>query len=197
VSWPLARAVLLLGPLLALDVVRSVVELNLLADGVTDEPAHLLTALLILAAIRNATGVAPSRRVLVALLLGCVLIDLDHLPLYAGWSGVANDGRPFSHSLLTLLLLAGAAWLVPRAHRDVLLGAAVGVVLHLLRDLGTGPGVPLWWPLSTVDVRVPYAAYVGVVGIAAIVIALPGRLGRWDLSEQSREPSDPGRSVDG
>ena len=192
-SWPLARGVLLLGPLLALDVVRSVVELDLLADGVTDEVAHLLTALLILAAVRNATGVAASRRVLVPLLLACVLIDLDHLPLYAGWSWVANGGRPYSHSLLTVLLLAGAGRFVPGADRAVLFGAAAGVALHLLRDLGTGPGVPLWWPLSAVDVRLPYAAYLGVVGLAALVTGLSGRLGRWD----GVEPSDRGRSGDG
>ena len=170
-SRPLVRAVLLLAPLLALDVFRSSVELALFADGVTDEVAHLLTALLVLAAFCGATGVTVPGRVLVALLLACVLIDLDHIPLYAGWSGVANGGRPFSHSLLTVLLLAGAAALVPKTWRAVLLGAALGVALHLLRDLGTGPGVPLWWPLSATDVRVPYAAYLAVVVLAAAVTA--------------------------
>ena len=97
-----------------------------------------------------------------------ITIDLDHVLLYLGWWDVAPDGgRPFTHSLATVVVLLATA-AVP-AVRIPALGLAVGVVLHLFRDLGTGPGVPLWWPLSGHSVTIPYRAYVAVLTLATIV----------------------------
>jgi inner membrane protein len=132
--------------------------------GLLDEPAHLLTAWLFLASLPWRS----SRRLPAWTLAGAVAIDLDHIPLYLGWEAIGTPGgRPVTHSLLTvgvLLVVAGA----PR-FRVPALGVGFGVLLHLVRDLATGPGVPLYWPLSEEAVVLPYAVEFAALTVAAIV----------------------------
>jgi len=49
-----------------------------------------------------------------------------------------------------------------------MLGLAFGISAHLLRDLATGPGVPLFWPLSGAAVELPYVAFVAALLAAAL-----------------------------
>jgi inner membrane protein len=145
--------------------------------GVLDEPAHLLTAWLVLAA---ASGRTTALRVLPWVLAGAVLLDLDHVPLFLGLDVTATQsGRPVTHSLATVAVLLAAA-LVVRPWRRPLTALAIGAGTHLLRDLCTGPGVPLSWPLSDADVRLPYLAYLLVLAAlagAAGVRRISGRAG--------------------
>lgn len=129
-----------------------------------DEPAHLLTAWLLLAA--SPWGRLRAR--VAWALVGAVAIDVDHVPLYLGSADVAAPGgRPWSHSLATIAVLAVPAVLTSGRLRTATVGLAAGVGLHLVRDLATGPGVPLLWPLLDTGVRVPYAAYLVVLVVAA------------------------------
>jgi inner membrane protein len=132
--------------------------------GLLDEPAHLATAWLALAALaplRTPRGFWP------AALVASVAIDVDHVPLYLTDGAFAVDGgRPPVHSLTVVLVLAALAGV---ARGQWLLGAAAGMLLHLVRDLATGPGVPLLWPLADSSVRVPYWAYAVVVLVLAVV----------------------------
>ncbi len=108
-----------------------------------------------------------------------MLIDLDHVPLVL-WGGPVTEfgGRPVTHSLATVAVLTAAALAVPRV-RLVAGGLAVGVVLHLVRDLATGPGVPLFWPLRPENVLVPYWVYALLVVAAAVVaLAVPAAVRR-------------------
>jgi inner membrane protein len=133
--------------------------------GLLDEPAHLLTAWLVLIAVaRTRTHCWPW------VLLGAVAIDVDHIPLYLWGGPVAGvgGGRPVTHSLVTVLALLAAAVAVRRA-RSVLGAVAIGVLLHLLRDVATGPGVPLWWPALPGGVLLPYEGYVVVLVVLAAV----------------------------
>ena len=160
-----ALPALALAGVLLLDVVQFSRDWPLIPLAALDEPAHLLTAWLVLAAATTRTSAMP---VLPWVLAGAVLIDLDHVPLYLGLDvSVAPGGRPVSHSLLTVaLLLAGAAAL--RRWRVPLAGLALAAAAHLLRDLATGPGVPLLWPVLPVDLRLPYAAYAAVLTVLAV-----------------------------
>jgi inner membrane protein len=151
-----------------LDLAQAARHWSVPVVAVLDEPAHLATAALLLAAL------LPGRaRALVPwALAGAVLIDLDHIPLYL-WDLLTSDGsgRPVTHSLLTVLVLVCAGLLARTRTRTALLGLALGVALHLVRDLGTGPGVPLLWPLDGRSVLVPYAAYFAAVAAAAVIAA--------------------------
>ena len=133
-----------------------------LVEGLLDEPAHLATAFLLLAAL----PVPRARPFVVGAALGAVGIDVDHLPGELGWDIITRGtGRPVTHSLATgaaLFLLSRA---LPTPARAVLAGAASGVVAHLARDLGTG-GLPLLWPASERRVRVPYGAYLTTLLVA-------------------------------
>lgn len=147
-----------------LDVVRSLGKWPVILEGGRDGAAHLLTALLILAAVLPAV----TERFAGWVLVGAVVIDLDHIPLYAWHVGtVTGNGRPVTHSLGTVIALLALAAL-GRRWRTPLLGLALGVVFHYVRDIATGPGLPLTWPLSTANVRLPYLVYV------AVLVALAG-----------------------
>lgn len=135
--------------------------------AVLDEPAHLITAWLVLVAVSSRLA----RPVQLWALLGAVVIDLDHVPLYLWWALLAEpDGRPVTHSLATVVVLV-ALGAVPRL-RVPALGLALGVLLHLARDLATGPGVPLLWPLVDRSVQIPYTVYAVALTVTAVIAAL-------------------------
>ena len=161
-----------LAGVLLLDLVQHSRDWSLIPLAALDEPAHLLTAWLVLAA---ATARTAGLRVLPWVLAGAVLLDLDHVPLYLGADiAVSPGGRPVTHSLLTVaVLLAGAA--AVRRWRMPLAGLALGAATQLLRDLATGPGVPLLWPALAEDLRMPYLPY-ALVLVALAVAATAGRL---------------------
>jgi inner membrane protein len=157
-----------LAGVLLLDVVELAASWPVLFQGLLDEPAHLLTAWLCLSAL--GAPLVPGLRERWAL-AGTVLIDLDHLPLYVGHEGWAVEGsRPPTHSLLLLLLLLLLALSIPRWGTAVAF-LAVGLLFHLVRDLATGPGVPLLWPFGH-PVLMPYSVYVAVLVVAAIAAVL-------------------------
>ena len=160
--------VLALAAVCALDAVQAARSWPVPVVGLLDEPAHLLTAWLALAAIGCGTrAVAPW------VLVGAVAVDVDHIPLYL-WSGpVAHPGsRPVTHSALTVVVLLALAAGTRSRTRTALAGSAAGVVLHLVRDVAGGPGIPLLWPLDGSDVRLPYGAYLAVLVLATGVAVL-------------------------
>jgi inner membrane protein len=153
-------AIAALAAVLAVDALISARPWPLPVIGVLDEIAHLLTAWLVLSAVLPARG----RPLLPWALVGVVLVDVDHVPLYAWGVGAATDGgRPVTHSVGTVVLLMALSR-AGRRLRTPASGFALGVLLHLLRDLFTGPGVPLLWPVIGTSVLMPYPAYAAVLG---------------------------------
>ncbi|MGY5882410.1 metal-dependent hydrolase [Modestobacter lacusdianchii] len=153
-----------------LDRVRTERSWPTVLVGALDEPAHLLTAVLLIGAVSR----WPSGPVVGWALVGSVALDLDHVPLYLGWEAIGSPGgRPVTHSLATVLLLVAAASLP--ALRPAGLGLALGVGAHLVRDLATGPGVPLGWPVSAESVSLPYPLYLLALVTAALVALHAGQ----------------------
>lgn len=141
--------------ILLVDGVQHVKTWPIPVMGLFDESAHLITAALI-------PGVRTEGGRQVGLALGAhwvgrrrhrsptALCGREQIP--------CRRGPPPSHSLsVVLLLLAGAA--IPALRRP-LLGLAGGVILHIVRDMATGPGVPLLWPLIPENFFLPYPVYV-------------------------------------
>jgi membrane-bound metal-dependent hydrolase YbcI (DUF457 family) len=139
-------------------------ETQFLLTGLFDWTGHLATGLILVAALR------PPRRVAAAILAWSVVIDVDHLPAKAGIDVLTTDTqRPVTHSLLLVLVLLAAAGLT---RSGVLLGSAIGLAGHLLRDMGTGDaGVPLLWPLTEGAAAIPFWLYVGLLALAAATAA--------------------------
>lgn len=157
----------LLVMVLLIDFLGPLGQLPLVVMGLLDETAHVGTTWLALRLLRRRW---PGMAIWTAV-AATVFIDVDHVPAQFFETQVLTAGtsRPYSHSALTvivLLLLSAVA----RRSRWVLLGAALGVALHLFRDLATGPGVALLWPVSSDSVTLPYAPY--TLSLAALV-ALP------------------------
>ncbi|WP_139263739.1 metal-dependent hydrolase [Geodermatophilus africanus] len=166
--------------------------------GLLDGPAHLATAWLALRALAPrstppwlwATALAAS-----------VVIDVDHVPMYLSDGGfTVNGGRPPTHSLALAVLLV-AIGLAGRATRWAL-GAAIGVLLHFVRDVATGPGLPLLWPASHTAILAPYQAYLIAVAVLALVAAYrsrprtemqPVQASSLQTSESRPQTSDQGR----
>jgi len=134
--------------------------------GLLDEPAHLATAWLGLAAL---TPAAIPRRLWQTALVASVAIDIDHVPLYlTGGRFAVDGGRPPTHGLLTVavLVVVGTA---SRASRWAW-GVAAGVLLHFVRDIATGPGLPALWP-AHLNAELPYPVYVvALCALAAVTV---------------------------
>jgi inner membrane protein len=147
------------------------VEDQFVAFGFVDWLGHLATGVVLIALLR------PPRAVAAGILVGSVILDLDHLPLEFGTDLLtAGTPRPYTHSLasvVAMLLLAG----VTRA--PVLLGMAIGFAGHLLRDVGTGGGVPLLWPLSHDATATRFGVYVAILAALALLsVVRPRALAR-------------------
>jgi inner membrane protein len=173
-----------LATVLLLDLVAAARPWPVPVVALLDEPAHLLTAWLVLGVLPRRTR--PPRP---WVLLGAVAIDVDHVPLYLWHVGTATEnGRPVTHGLLTVLLLLAAALAVRRL-RAPLTGLACGVTMHLVRDLATGPGVPLVWPLSPASVLVPYGPYAALLCVAAVATVATGSVAASARRGQAPRPS--------
>jgi inner membrane protein len=171
------RAVLVppfaLAVVVGLDVVRSSRPWSVPVSGFLDEPGHLLTAWIVLLAVRPRWD-----RVGRWALIGAVAIDVDHIPLVLwGVPVSAEGGRPISHSLLTVLVVAGIAVAAAR-WRAAAGGLALGLLLHFVRDVATSTGLPLFWPALDTNVLLPYWAYLlalsAATALAVVRLALPG-----------------------
>jgi len=158
----------LLAAIGLLDLASAHLPKTVLLTGLLDEPAHLATAALLLLAAglwrptHDGAGLVP-----VVALASAVLIDVDHIPLYLGVPGISAGGRPFSHSLVTPAIAAIMAAALSGRGRAVASGITIGTLLHFVRDVATGPGLPLAWPVTNSDVRMPLSAYAAVLGAAA------------------------------
>lgn len=139
--------------------------------GLIDEPAHLATCVIVLLAAAALADGLLSRRFVVAALVASVAIDIDHLPGYLG-SHLLTGGlaRPYTHSLLLVVVPLAFGWASSRPKaRQIWFGIALGVSAHLLRDLATGPGVPLLWPASDAVITLPYVVFATSLGLAVML----------------------------
>ena len=132
-----------------------------------DWTGHVLTTLFVVWAARPLVG----RREIVAALIASVVIDADHIPGYLG-SDILTAGtrRPYTHSLLTVIVLLFLAIVRP-SWRGWALGAALGVSSHLWRDLAEphGLGVVLLWPPLTRSLSTPTQVYLGSVAVLVVM----------------------------
>jgi inner membrane protein len=170
----------LAGLVFGVDLLWSLTALSTggLAYGLADEFAHLATcAILLLAAVQTGS-LRPSVRFVTAALLASVAIDIDHIPGYLGSHLLTGSlPRPYSHSMLLAAALLALGWAWPRRRaRELSFGIGFGVSAHLLRDLATGPGAPLAWPISSAVVTLPYAAYGALLAVAASSVPLTARM---------------------
>jgi hypothetical protein len=146
-------------------------EGRFLYDALTDEPAHAVTALLLVGAVAAWHRAWRTSAVWIAAVLGGTAIDLDHVPDFLGWHYLSTGTeRPHTHALPTLALLLGIALCQRGPRRRVLLAATLGLASHFVRDLVEGSTLPLLWPATAHGFSAPYGCYVAVLIVCAGMI---------------------------
>jgi inner membrane protein len=164
-----------LVPILAIDYFFEHTSPNLLTLAILDHLAHVLTALIVMIAISRYFDHWYG----VGILIGTVVIDVDHIPLLLETTDFTSvEGRPATHSAVTLLVLL-AIVIVTRKRRlsllsSVIAGIVIGVAAHFFRDMATG-GIPLFWPISDSSIEVRYAGYIAALVIVAAIPLLRSR----------------------
>lgn len=128
---------------------------------------HIVTAVLCLVFLTSIPIRVPAQFA-GGTLVGAMLIDLDHIPEWLGWSARTEASvRPVLHSVLPLVVIVAfaAVWL-PARWRAFEFGIGFGTFTHLARDSAMG-GIPLFWPLTDQAVSMPYSVYAGLtLGLA-------------------------------
>jgi inner membrane protein len=163
--WAAGAAAVAIGCIVVIDALPALVPATDRVVSNLDDLAHLATAVLVVLLLR------PSPVFAAALIVAGVAIDLDHVPDRLGWDVPnADAARPY-HTLAVVALLLALSAIAPRA-RAFTAGAAAGVAVHLWRDLATGPGVPLIWPVSERIIRLPYSVYAGSIAAAVVVLVV-------------------------
>jgi inner membrane protein len=149
-----------------------------LTYGIADIPAHLAACALVLVWLRAFAGRQLSPPFAMAALVTSVAIEIDHVPGYLGSHVLTGRlPRPYSHSMLLVLAPAAVGWAFRRRELGALWGGiGCGVAAHLLRDLTTGPGAPLFWPISNTVVRLPYAVFAALLAAAALSVVVAPRI---------------------
>jgi inner membrane protein len=157
---------------------------SLVIAGALDEPAHAATTVIILGAL----GWPGTRGFVVAAMVASMAIDLDHIPQYLGSHFLtAGTPRPYPHSFVTLLAVGGAAVLSRDRARCLAIGAELGLIGHIFRDMAepsSKAGVALFWPVSDVNVRVPYVVYAVLMAVLLVV-----GLRRLAVKRRSADPA--------
>jgi inner membrane protein len=163
--WRISGAAASLGLILLVDYYFRIASPRLITIAVLDELAHIATALLFLFALWRVINIWFAAGSLV----GAVLIDIDHLPaLFSTGSLAAHPERPVTHSLVSVIALLFIALVFSGRARAALVGGALGVATHLLRDMATG-GVPLLWPVHHAIVDLPYGVYAAMIVALALI----------------------------
>lgn len=135
-----------------------------------DEPAHIATGLLLLGILPMALRTRSGLDGLLGVLLGSVLIDIDHLPQQFGYKFLTRGtDRPYPHSLLMLFIVLIIATLLPGIWRRIGYGFAFGLAAHFPRDLATNR-VALGWPVTNHGYHLPYGCYAAIVLLTFTII---------------------------
>ncbi len=166
--FPSAIVIVAAAVIFLVDVLLLHFSPSIIVVGVLDEVAHVATALI----WAQLLATHLMRPFVFGAMAGGTLIDLDHLPMFIGWTAlIPVTYRPYTHSLITVAVILLVALRLSEVRREAFLGATFGLATHLVRDMATG-GIPLFWPLTIQMAYLPYPLYA-----AAILAGLGCR--RW------------------
>lgn len=163
--WPIAT----LAGALVLDTALHARRWSYAVAGPLDECAHLATTALLVGGLPG----PPNAAFLLGAAVGAVALDMDHVPGAFGRPirGTHSE-RPFTHSLPAFVAPAATALWLDGARGRFAGGALLGLATHVFRDIYTGNGgVPLWWPVSGKDRRLPRPFFTGALALWAFAAA--------------------------
>lgn len=144
---------------------------RILIHGIADEVAHVLTALVVFAAIR-ALGF-PVNWVMAA--FGAVVCDADYLLMWDHlMPQVGDSSRGVLHTVGPALALVLLGLVFPPG-RVFFVSLGIGMLTHIMRDSATAATAPIW-PISMHVYHLRYSLYLAVLAmftaVATGVVAL-------------------------
>ncbi len=153
-------------------------EEGLLFHAMVDWSAHILTALVIFAAIR-ALGF-PVNWVMVA--FGAIIADADYLMIREGaMERLGDSSRGLLHTLGPALALIAIGLVIPWL-RVFLLSLGIAMLTHILRDSATAETAFLW-PLDDHVFHLRYSFYLAILVAFTLVTTGIVALGARPLRE--------------
>ncbi len=155
---------------------------EILVHGVADEIAHLLTALVMLAALR-AVGMCVNWPVVA---VGAVIPDIEHISAMAGQlAAIGTTGRGVMHTLVPGAMVVAVGLLISPL-RVFLLSLGLAMLSHVLRDAATS-AVPALWPHTIGAYHLRYAYFLAMLaGCATITTGVVALTARGALATQER-----------
>jgi inner membrane protein len=175
----------LLAVVFTCDVLRDRKLTKRAAIGALDEVAHLATAAIVVFAVRELPWLRERKAHVCMVLASTVLIDLDHVRPPSGSASTLRGGRSRAHSMTTVLAALLGSTVAGARRRGHAMAAAIGLAIHLGRDVATGHGLMLWWPLSKHDVKVHYGYY--AVACSAAMTSAVARLRSSHARDRDRK----------
>lgn len=138
---------------------------EILTHGMADEVAHLLTALIVLSAVRS----LGFRVNWFAVAVGATAIDIEYLLIRSGvLERVVEDNyRGVTHTLFPALGIILLGLVLPPL-RVFLVSLGLAMLTHVVRDSATSES-PLLWPLSDQIFHLRYSAYLAILAAFTIV----------------------------
>ncbi len=122
---------------------------------------HIVTSITVGAAIAAYSSIPFTLSYTVGVMIGSLLPDIDEPNSYVGRRsfGIAKTmkkvfgHRGMTHSLVALLIMAYL--LLRTSDSFFFMGIIIGYALHILEDLFSMQGVPLFWPFRKKKIRLP------------------------------------------
>jgi len=176
----------------AIDCIYGIFSPRLAVAALMDEAAHITTAGLLIVALTN----CPSLEFSLAALASSILIDIDHVPMQLGWDVLTRGTpRPYTHSVLSVII-AGILGLTLKLDAGrIARGVSFGVAAHLLRDVATGGGVSLFWPVTNRNVHVSYSSYIVLLCLLSVIIVVRNT-GKMSANARELLNDDHGRDIE-
>lgn len=137
---------------------------EILVHGIADELAHLLTALVVLSALR-AMGMRLSWP---AVVIGATIPDIEHVLALAGQlDAIGTTGRGVLHTLVPGAIVAGLGMLLPPL-RVFLLSLGLAMLSHVVRDAATSE-IPALWPHAVAAYHLRYVFFLAMLAGCATI----------------------------
>jgi hypothetical protein len=137
---------------------------EILVHGIADEIAHVLTALIMLSALR-AVGFRVSW---IAVAIGAVAPDVEYLLYRRDMLETIGDGsRGLLHTAVPGLALVLVGLILPPL-RPFLVSLGLALLTHVIRDAATS-AVPAMWPLTDAYYHLRYSVFLAILAVCATV----------------------------
>lgn len=144
--------------------------------------SHIISSVVLGTALTHYSSIEPSVSLFAGIVIGSLLPDIDEDESYVGKRSLGTakvvkgifGHRGFTHSLLATIIVFIPSLFFHYSFYSALLGLGFGYLFHILEDMLSKSGVPLFWFFSesTTELRIKIPLYTTNHFSELIVVAL-------------------------